>query len=66
MDTFVRRFDGKHGSEEKLTAELAGFPGTFRIYGVDRWATGQRLHVEFKTDDHDAAMEFLKNDLTLG
>lgn len=66
MHVFVRRFDRKHGEQEALTAELTGFPGTFRVYGIDRGPSGERFHVEFKTTDPDAAMEFLENDLTMG
>lgn len=66
MHELIRRFDRKHGEEEALMAELAGFPGTFRVYATDIGPSGKRFHVEFKTPDRDAALDFLENDLTMG
>jgi hypothetical protein len=62
MQEFVKRFDRKrgHNGEKKLVATLAEFPGTFRVYGIDRGPSGERFHVEFKTTDREAAEQFLE------
>lgn len=65
MIELIRRFDRERGEdgerESELVEMLAGFPGTFRVYGIDRGPTTERFHVEFKTEDREAATEFLES-----
>ena len=45
----TRRFDRPPDHCEKaMKAELAGLPGTWRIYGIDSFGRGRDYHVEFR------------------
>ncbi len=65
MQELLRRFDREPGIngevKEELLAELMGFPGTFRIYGIMQGPTIAQFFVEFLTNDTPAANSFLEN-----
>ncbi len=64
MQELLREFDRPRGIDgemkRELLAELAEFPGTFRIYGIQTGPTCEQFFVEFRTTDIPAANSFLE------